>query len=173
METLEDYLPLVTARSLRSLCGAESEAAWAVVQSDLMKSHRSGAYVNVDGDQVRMMLKSGSPIWCGTYTFPSDQLISALEEIGTELSAGGNQVPSLATVVSGRTGLLGLNELKTVWAAIGRFMEPNQWTYGAVHAPEMGDRIRLSLLVDFTTVERRLLQSLSTPCNSTLLPEKR
>lgn len=153
MEALEDVLSLVTARSLRSLCGAESEAVWALVESDLMKSHRSGAYVNVDGNQVRMMFKSGRAIWYGTYIFPSDQLISALKEIATELSTGGKQVTSLATVVSGRAGLLGLAELKTVWAAISRVMEPKQWTYGAVHAPEMGEQIRLSLLVDFTTVD--------------------
>ena len=153
METLEDDLPLVTARSLRSLCGATSEAAWALVQSDLTESHRSGAYVNVDGDQVRMMFNSDRPIWYGSYEFPSDQLVSALKEIATELSTGGNQVTSLATVVSGQASLLGLAELKTVWAAISRVMEPKQWTYGAVHAPEMGEQIRLSLLVDFTTVE--------------------
>ena len=92
MEALEDALSLVTARSLMSLCRAESEAAWAVVQSDLTESHRSGAYVNIDGNQVRMMFKSDSPIWYGSYEFPSDQLVSALKEIATELSAGGNQL---------------------------------------------------------------------------------
>lgn len=158
METLEDVLSRVTAQSLRSLCGAESKAVWALVESDLMMSHRSGAYVNVDGDQVQMMFKSGSPIWYGTYIFPSDQLISALKEIATKLSVGGNQVTSLTTIVSGRSGLLGLAELKTVWAAIGRVMEPKQWTYGAVHAPEMGEQIRLSVLVDFPAVERRLVE---------------
>lgn len=158
METLEDELPLIPARSLKNLCGAESEAAWAMVQSDLVKSHRSGAYVNVDSDQVRMVFKSGRPIWYGTYIFPSDQLVSALEQIATGLSAGGNPVTSLATIVSGRSDLLGLAELKTVWAAVGRVMEPKHWTYGAVHAPEMGEQIRLSVLVDFPAVERRLVE---------------
>ncbi|GAB2529743.1 hypothetical protein GCM10027032_14110 [Simplicispira piscis] len=157
METLEDDLPLVRTRMLRNLRGARSEAEWAVVQADLTRSHRSGAYVNVDGDQIRMMFKSGRPVWYGTYIFPADQLNSALEQVATELSAGGNPVTSLATVVSGRSGLLGLAELKRVWAAISRVMEQKQWTYGAVHAPEMGEQIRLSLLVDFHTVERRLV----------------
>lgn len=157
METLEDDLPLVTTRLLRNLRGAGSETEWAVVQSDLMKSHRHGAYVNVDGDQIRMMFTSGRPIWYGTYIFPSDQLNSALKQVATELSAGGNQVRSLATVVSGRTGLLGTAELKTVRAAIGQAIEPEHWTYGAVHAPEMGDQIRLSLLVALNSVEGQLV----------------
>lgn len=153
METLEDELSLIPARSLKNLCGAESEAAWAMVQSDLVKSHRSGAYVNVDSDQVRLMFKSGRPLWYGTYIFPSEQLVSALEQIATGLYAGGNPVTSLATVVSGRVGLLGLAELKTVWAVVNRVMEPKQWTYGAVYEPGMGEQIRLSLLVDFATSE--------------------
>lgn len=157
METLEDDLPLVTTRMLRNLRGARSEAEWAVVQADFTRSHRSGALVNVDGDQIRMMFKSGRPVWYGTYIFPSNQLNSALQQIATERYAGGNKVASLATVVSGRTGLLGLAELNTVRAAIGRVMDPVQWTYGAVHAPEMGDQIRLSLLVDFDTVRGQLV----------------
>ena len=72
METLEDDLPLVTTRSLRNLRGARSEAEWAVVQADLTRSHQSGAFVNVDGDQIRMMFKSRRSVWYGTYTFPLD-----------------------------------------------------------------------------------------------------
>lgn len=88
----------------------------------------------------------------------SGAIQSALKEIATELSAGGNQVTSLATVVSGQASLLGLAELKTVWAAISRVIEPKQWTYGAIHALEMGEQIRLSVLVDFPAVERRLVE---------------
>lgn len=154
MKTLEDDLPLVMKRSLTSLCGAESEAAWAVVQSDLMKSYRSDAYVNVDCEQVGTMFKSGRPIWYGTYRCPSDQLNSAVRKIAAEISEGGKQVARLATVVLGPAGLLGLAELKTVWDAIGRVIEPGLWTYGAVHEASMGNQIRLSVLVDFTTAAR-------------------
>lgn len=154
MKILEDGLPLAMKRSLTSLCGAESEAAWAVVQSDLMKSHKSGAYVNVDCEQIGTMFKSGRPIWYGTYKCPSDQLNSAVRKIAAEISERGKQVASLATVVSGPVGLLGLAELKAVWDAIGRVIEPGLWTYGAVHEASMGNQIRLSILVDFTVAER-------------------
>lgn len=152
METTEWAVPCAAQHLLRNLSGVECEDTWTMVQADLRKSLQSGAYVNIDGDEVRRIFDSGRTMWNGTYFISPGRMSNSIAEIGkTILARKSSSIISMVAVVSGRADLLGLSVVKALHTSINEAMAPQRWTYGVVHESVSDNQLRLSLLVMFAS----------------------